>query len=105
MHKKEMQEIVNDLLELHSWRQPLKETQTKHKTGINLLTKTITGITEEKIEELLKEKSDWFKQRITKENINKKDLQEAKIIIIIQGCTETIKVTYKEKEFKQSKAW
>ena len=105
MKKKEMQGIVNDLVELRSWRNPLKRISVKGKATLNLLTRNVSGPIHEKdsLGKLLKEKLEWFKERMIKEGIDTSFISEAKIII--NRCTENAKIIYKGKEFKASKAW
>jgi hypothetical protein len=99
MRKKDINGIINDLLELGNWRHPMEIVWVPKKFETNL----ITGKTNASgsLKEFYEEKSEWFKKRIKNLGGNLKDFTEAKIIIF--GAKEKIKLIYKDEEFVKEK--
>lgn len=104
MRTKQIQSIVNDLLELRCWRNPLLAVTLNKKIEFDLIKNKISNHEgSDSLTELLKEKREWFKQRVKDLNGNLKDFKEAKIIVF--GTKEKVKIIYKDEEFVNEKIW
>lgn len=101
MRKKLIPSLMHDLLHLSEDFHPISARAVPNKTEINLLTGKINLTEEDSVVELLKEKREWFKQRIKKLNGKLSDFQEAKITIF--GVKEKIEIQFKDETFTKER--
>ncbi len=99
----QIQGIVNSLLGLSAWRNPLALIKARKKLKINLLSGKMKYGGEDDLSALYKEKREWFLKRIKDLNGNLEDFNEAKISI--SGNKEKIRIKYKGKVFKTETLW
>jgi len=95
MRSKEIQGIINNLIKLNNYKNPLRNFSLK-KIEANLITGKIQTESQT-IKEFLQDKISWFKEQIEKAEGNLKDFKKAKIIIDKQK--EKIEIGYKNKKF------
>ncbi|MCR4327717.1 MAG: hypothetical protein NUV46_04005 [Nanoarchaeota archaeon] len=100
MRIKEIKGIVNDLMNVSSWKNPLSllPVQPDKKYEINLPTGKLNVDFEDSITEYLIEKYKWFINRVKNLKGNLNDFEEARIIIYIRK--EKVKIKYKKKNFE-----
>ncbi len=109
MKAKQIKGIMHDLIELRGWRTPLAApiniTPESTSLKINLLTGKISPAKreEDSLSELLKEKREWFKEflKLHKSKLGDFDKAEMKMI----GKKESIKISYKGKNYSREKVW
>jgi hypothetical protein len=97
MRKKDVQGIVNDLFFLSDYKSPVRIAPISNKIEINLLTGKINAVEEDSVTDLLKEKRQWFKERVRKLKGKLSDFKKAKITIF--GSKEKIEIEYKGEKF------
>jgi len=103
VRKNQIKGIINDLLDLNGYRNPLGKISLKNKLEANLLTKELLSVDEDDVYKFYLEKISWFHNRIKELKGNLKDFEEAKIIASLNK--ETIKITYKGEKFSDRVVW
>ena len=101
MRKKDINGIMNDLLFLSDWKNPIQLFFIDNKVEVDLINEKISDFENTSLWELYQEKIKWFKERIKKLNGNLEDFQEAKIFT--HGSIEKIKIIFKGKEFSKQR--
>lgn len=100
MRKKDIQGIVNDLINLEAWKNPLYWAFVRERRTFDLLSKKIAP--EEKgdsISELMEDKRAWFQERIKNLKGNLNDFKKA--TITVSGFIEKIEIIYNKETFFQ----
>lgn len=104
MRKKDINGIINDLMELISWRNPVHDNMAfsfiGNKLTLNLLTGKIEYPEEDSLTKLYREKRDWFVKRVHNLGGKLSDFEEATIIVF--GAKEKVKIRYKGEVFEKS---
>lgn len=107
MRKKEVKSIVNDLLNLGSWYNPLGNPFfliRNKKIRVDLIKGSVLGCGgRDSLWEFYREKINWFKRRVKKLNGNLNDFQKAKIYI--DNLIERIEIKYKGELFTGKNVW
>ena len=98
MRKNEIKGIINDLLDLRSWRNPVSRVWVKEKVVFNLLSGEGNVLEEDSIVELLRERRNWFLERVKSLSGDIKDFGEA--TFEIYGAKEKVKIVYKGESFE-----
>jgi len=101
MRIKEINGLVNDILDLQNWKNPLHLFCVENEYQIDLLTGKHNQNEEDSITELLKYKGKWFKQRINDLNANPSDFQ--KVELTIHLAKEKVEIIYKGKSFEKER--
>lgn len=102
MRKSEVLGIVNDLIELRRWKNPLDMVWSDNKIIFNLITGE-GNIEEDSIIELCREKREWFLARVKKLKGSLSDFEKASISIY--GAKEKVDMVYKGKRFEVEKVY
>ncbi len=103
MRKKDINGIVNDLLDLRSWENPLNFLYVNPIIEFNLLSGSCSQDEDDSFTELLEEKRKWFLDRVASLNGSVGDFQEAKIII--KARQEIVELTYRGDVFMKKKVF
>jgi hypothetical protein len=99
LKKSEMQGVVNNLLSLNRYKNPLNHFFCLREITLNLLTREVFGVAEDDDFVLfLKKKYNWFDYILLSNKLDKKDFGES--IITMKGNKEEVEINYKEKLFK-----
>ena len=98
MKKNQIKSIVNDILELENWANPLNEIFSKEKYEMNLLTGKRNFPGKDSITELLLRKRKWFVNRIKNLKGNLKDFEKAKITV--NKNKESVEIIYQGRKFE-----
>ncbi len=98
MRKNQVKGIINDLLNLEDWKNPLQIFFIENKFKINLLNGEIEYLEEDSVSELYKEKINWFIERIKNLKGDLKDFEKAEIVVF--GKKEKIEIVYKGEKFE-----
>ncbi|MFW6283024.1 MAG: hypothetical protein ACOC1P_03155 [Minisyncoccales bacterium] len=101
MRKKDINGIINDLLCLNDYKNPLELFFIDKKVEVDLINGEISGIERDSLWEFHKEKIKWFKKRVNELNGNLEDFQEAKIFV--HGAIEKIVIIFKGKKFTKQR--
>lgn len=101
MRIKEINNLVDSLLSLRNWKNPLWEFSIKKKLKFDLLTGKSNYTRLDSVLELCKEKRSWFLKRISFLNGDLADFQKAEISV--EKTFESIIIIYKNKRFNQVK--
>jgi len=101
MRIKEINNIIDSLLNLRDWKNPLWEMWIKKKLEFNLLTGENNYDDVDSVLELCQERRNWFLERVHFLKGNLSDFQKAEIIV--GKNFERISITYKNKVFNKIK--
>ena len=101
MRIKEINNIIDSLLNLRDWRNPLWEIWIKKKLVFNLITGENNYKNSDSILELCQERRNWFLDRIRFLKGNLSNFKKAEIIV--GKNFEEINIIYKDKIFNKSK--
>ena len=103
MRTKEINGIINDLLELINWKNPMWEIGIKRTYEINLLNGNLNNNLKDDLTKYLSEKYKCFSDRIKELKGKMNDFGEAKIKLFIRK--EKITIKYKGKTFEKERIY
>lgn len=97
MRKNQVKGLINDLLDLSNWKNPLEFVSVPKKIKVNLLKKQVLGTDDDDLHDFYHEKIDWFQERVRKLD-GFKDFQKA--IINVIGFKEKVEIIFKQESFQ-----